>query len=149
MKIIWTFTLMMIPGVVSSISVKGYSGGRVTIKCKYDEIYKTNGKYLCRNVPLIICSDIIKTDIKDKWAHSGRFSLYDDTSSAVLTVSIRDLRQEDSDTYYCGTDISIGLDLYTEVKLKVITDPELTSPSSPPPSSSSTETPLQRMCVVN
>ncbi|RXN09878.1 polymeric immunoglobulin receptor-like protein [Labeo rohita] len=117
MKIIWTFTLLMIPGVVSSISVTGYSGGGVRIKCAYDEGYTAYIKYFCRG-EWSVCTDQIKTEGKDKWVHSGRFSLYDDTRAAVFTVIIRDLSEQHSDIYYCGTERT-GYDLYTEVNLKV------------------------------
>ncbi|XP_048051213.1 polymeric immunoglobulin receptor-like [Megalobrama amblycephala] len=116
MKIILTFTLLMIPGVVSSISVTGYSGGGVTIKCKYNRGYTAYIKYFCKGQ---WCTDRIRTDEKYKWVQSGRFSLYDDTRSEVFTVTIRDLREEDSGTYWCGTE-RVGNDLYTEVNLKVI-----------------------------
>ncbi|XP_048054323.1 CMRF35-like molecule 5 [Megalobrama amblycephala] len=121
MKIILTFTLLMIPGVVSSISVTGYSGGGVTITCKYDRGYTANKKYFCKG-QWSDCKDQIKTDEKYKWDPSGRFSLYDDKRSAVFTVTIRDLSEEDSDTYWCGTDIYAKIDSYTEVNLKVIRD---------------------------
>ncbi|XP_067258964.1 polymeric immunoglobulin receptor-like isoform X2 [Chanodichthys erythropterus] len=126
MKIILTFTLLMIPGVVSSISVTGYSGGGVTITCKYDEGYAANKKYFCKG-QWSYCTDQIKTDKKDKWVHSGRFSLYDDTRSAVFTVTIRDLTELDSGTYWCGTDIYAKKDLYTEVNLEVIRDQPIRS----------------------
>ncbi|XP_067260677.1 polymeric immunoglobulin receptor-like isoform X1 [Chanodichthys erythropterus] len=125
MKIILTFTLLMIPGVVSSISVTGYSGGGVTITCKYDEGYAANKKYFCKG-QWSNCTDQIKTDEKDKWVHSGRFSLYDDTRSAVFNVTIRDLKEQDSDTYWCGTE-RVGKDLYTEVNLEVIRDQPIRS----------------------
>ncbi|XP_073764037.1 polymeric immunoglobulin receptor-like isoform X2 [Danio rerio] len=120
MKIIWTFTLLMIPGVMSSISVTGYSGGGVTITCKYDEGYETYVKYFCKG-QWSECTDRIRTGTKDTWVQSGRFSLYDDTTAAVFTVTIRDLTEEDSDMYYCGTDIYGKVDSATEVNLKVIT----------------------------
>ncbi|XP_058628673.1 uncharacterized protein DDB_G0271670-like isoform X2 [Onychostoma macrolepis] len=44
MKIIWTFTLLMIPGVLSSISVTGYSGGGVRIR---DLSEGDSGTYYC------------------------------------------------------------------------------------------------------
>ncbi|RXN32455.1 polymeric immunoglobulin receptor-like protein [Labeo rohita] len=97
MKIIWTFTLLMIPDVVSSISVTGYSGGGVIITCRYYEGYTVNAK----------------------------FSLSDDTSAAVFTVIIRDLSEQDSDIYYCGTDIYAKKDSYTEVNLNIITDEKI------------------------
>ncbi|CAM4449021.1 unnamed protein product [Leuciscus chuanchicus] len=124
MKIIWTFTLLMIPGVVSAMSVTGYAGGGVKFTCKYDEENKGNEKYFCRKNKDILaigwCSDLIKTH----GFHSerkDRFSLYDDRSSSVFTVTIRDLREEDSDTYYCAVDKTIFKDSYTEVNLRVLT----------------------------
>uniref|UniRef100_A0A8C2H0N1 Ig-like domain-containing protein n=1 Tax=Cyprinus carpio TaxID=7962 RepID=A0A8C2H0N1_CYPCA len=118
MKIIWTFTLLMIPGVLSSISVTGYSGGGVSITCRYDRGYTDNKKYFCKGQNPG-CSDLIKTEEKDKWVDSGRFSLYDDTRAAVFTVTIRDLSEQDSGTYRCAVDKS-GIDFYTEVNLNVV-----------------------------
>ncbi|XP_016112654.1 CMRF35-like molecule 8 [Sinocyclocheilus grahami] len=127
MKIICTFTLLMIPGVVSSISVTGYSGGKVMITCKYERKYTENAKYFCKGQKPVTpqigwCSDLIKTEEKNKWVHSERFSLYDDTRAAVFTVTIRDLSEEDAGTYQCGVDIHISEDFYTEVNLNIITD---------------------------
>ncbi|KAK7161042.1 hypothetical protein R3I94_003881 [Phoxinus phoxinus] len=124
MKIIWTFTLMMIPGVVSSISVTGYSGGGVTIMCKYSEGYTENAKYFCKG-QWSDCKDRIKTEEKNKWVQKERFSLYDDTRSSVFTVTIRNLSEEDSDTYNCGVDITRDTDSYTEVNLKVLTGQQI------------------------
>ncbi|XP_052402826.1 uncharacterized protein LOC127949497 isoform X4 [Carassius gibelio] len=120
MKIIWTFTLLMIPGVLSSISVTGYSGGGVSITCRYEEKYKKNDKYFCRG-QWSECTDQIRTNTKDKWVDSGRFSLYDDTRAAVFTVTISDLSEQDSDIYCCGNDIHAKYDPKTEVKLNVVT----------------------------
>ncbi|XP_056128061.1 CMRF35-like molecule 7 isoform X1 [Rhinichthys klamathensis goyatoka] len=127
MKIIWTFTLMMIPGVLSSMSVTGYSGGEVNITCRYDKGSTENKKYFCRgkrpNKPKSgWCSDLIRTNEKNKWVQKERFSLYDDTRSAVFTVTIRDLRELDSGTYQCAVDRTTGKDSYTEVNLKVFTE---------------------------
>ncbi|XP_026101149.1 CMRF35-like molecule 3 [Carassius auratus] len=116
MKIIWTFTLLMIPDVLSSISVRGYSGGEVSITCRYDREYTDNAKYFCRG-QWIRCSDLIKTDKEIKWVDSGRFSLFDDTTAAVFTVTFRDLSEQDSGTYWCGVDISGKIDSYIKVNL--------------------------------
>ncbi|XP_058628083.1 polymeric immunoglobulin receptor-like isoform X2 [Onychostoma macrolepis] len=123
MKIIWTFTLLMIPGVLSSISVTGYSGGGVSITCRYDRKYTDNKKYFC-NGQWSECKYQIRTNTKNKWFDSGRFSLYDDTRAAVFMVTFRDLSERDSDIYYCGTG-RYGKDLYTEVKLNVITGQQI------------------------
>ncbi|XDV16743.1 hypothetical protein PO909_016313 [Leuciscus waleckii] len=121
MKIIWTFTLLMIPGVVSSMSVTGFSGGEVNITCKYDKGYTENKKYFLKEQGSMR-RDRIRTNEKDKWVKNDRFSLYDDTSSAVFTVTLGNLRERDSGTYQCGVDIKSGTDPLTEVNLKVITD---------------------------
>ncbi|XP_051560663.1 polymeric immunoglobulin receptor-like [Myxocyprinus asiaticus] len=121
MNTILTLTLLLIPGAVMSISVTGYSGGGVIITCRYNKEKTQNKKYFCRG-QWSECKDLIRTDIKDEWTHEGRFSLYDDTRAAVFTVIIRDLNKQDSDKYYCGTDIFLIEDLYTEVNLNVRED---------------------------
>uniref|UniRef100_A0A672MHZ0 Ig-like domain-containing protein n=1 Tax=Sinocyclocheilus grahami TaxID=75366 RepID=A0A672MHZ0_SINGR len=103
-------------GVLSSISVTGYSGGGVSITCKYERKYTENAKYFCRG-QWSECTDQIKTEEKNKWVHSEIFSLYDDTRAAVFTVTIRDLSERDSGTYQCGVDIYAKVDSYTEVNL--------------------------------
>ncbi|RXN11632.1 polymeric immunoglobulin receptor-like protein [Labeo rohita] len=116
-----TRVLISVTGVVSSISVTGYSGGGVIITCRYDREYTDNAKYFCRGLWTTTCSDLIKTEEKEKWVDKGRFSLYDDISAAVFTVTIRDLSEQDSGTYQCGVDKSGQTDSYTEVNLKVLT----------------------------
>ncbi|KAL1279428.1 hypothetical protein QQF64_026101 [Cirrhinus molitorella] len=118
MKIIWTLTLLMIPDVMSSISVTGYSGGGVTITCRYDGKRTENAKYLCQKNQTWF--DHVKTEEKNKLVHSGRFSLYDDTRAAVFFVTIRHLSEQDSGMYYCGSDVYAKIDPYIEVKLSVI-----------------------------
>ncbi|XP_067261125.1 CMRF35-like molecule 8 isoform X2 [Chanodichthys erythropterus] len=129
MKIILTFTLLMIPGVMNSNVVTGYSGGEVTITCKYDSGYTTSEKYFCEG-QWLSCTDYIRTDAKNRWVNSGRFSLYDNTISAVFTVKIRDLNVWDSGTYYCGVD-RLMMDSQTEVNLNVIRDGDKADKSNP------------------
>ncbi|XP_042625039.1 CMRF35-like molecule 7 [Cyprinus carpio] len=124
MKIIWTFTLLMIPDVVSSISVTGYSDGEVNITCRYMEKDTQNTKYFCKGKTPEKekgkwCIELIRTEEKDKWVHSGRFSLYDDTRAAVFTVTFGDLNELDSGTYQCAVDRTTTKDSYTEVKMNV------------------------------
>ncbi|XP_057188234.1 uncharacterized protein LOC130553547 isoform X2 [Triplophysa rosa] len=126
MKMMLTFTLLMIPGALS-FSVTGYTGGAVTITCPYDRGYTRNEKYFCKGQKPVIprpgwCSDVIRTDVKDEWVESERFSLYDDTTASVFNVTITDLNEHDSDTYQCAVDIDYRKDIYTEVKLTVRED---------------------------
>ncbi|XP_066518123.1 CMRF35-like molecule 9 isoform X2 [Hoplias malabaricus] len=118
MKILLIFSLYLISAAGGSRRVRGFSGGGVLIKCRYDTKYKSNTKYFCKGSGLI-CVDQIKTDVKNAWVNSGRFSLFDDTSAAVFWVKIRDLTVEDFGTYQCAVDIKRSLDHYTPVELKV------------------------------
>uniref|UniRef100_A0A9J7ZA49 Ig-like domain-containing protein n=1 Tax=Cyprinus carpio carpio TaxID=630221 RepID=A0A9J7ZA49_CYPCA len=131
MKIIWTLTLLMIPGAMT-LSLTGHSGGEINITCTYQDRHTGNAKYFCK-VLWLKCSDLIKTKEKDKWVNSGRFFLYDDTGAAVFTVIFRNLSEQDSGKYKCGVD-KLGIDSYTEVNLNVITAPKTVSVSSPSPS---------------
>ncbi|XP_058258704.1 polymeric immunoglobulin receptor-like isoform X2 [Hemibagrus wyckioides] len=118
MKILLIFTLCLISDGGASKEVTGYSGGGVLIKCKYDTENKNNQKYFCKG-SWPVCSDQIKTEGKNQWVNSGRFSLYDDTKSAELWVMMRDLTIQDSGTYQCVVDKSMWKDIYTPVELKV------------------------------
>ncbi|KAI5109453.1 polymeric immunoglobulin receptor-like isoform X1, partial [Silurus meridionalis] len=102
----------------ASKEVTGYSGGGVLIKCKYDTDYTQKQKYFCKGSSPG-CSDLIRTKDKNMWVTSGRFSLFDDTKSAEFSVMIREITVEDTGTYQCGVDISLGKDIYTSVELKV------------------------------
>ncbi len=99
----------------------GHSGGEINITCTYQDKHTENEKYFCRGQRKTTCSDLIETEEKDKWVDSGRFSLYDDTTAAVFTVTFRNLSEQDSGTYWCVVDISGNKDYYTEVNLTVIT----------------------------
>ncbi|XP_053471214.1 natural cytotoxicity triggering receptor 2-like [Ictalurus furcatus] len=58
-----------------------------------------------------------------------RFSLYDDTTAKVFTVTITDLRTDDGNTYWCVIERTLS-DIYTELLLLVKTeDPVITTVS--------------------
>ncbi|KAI4883486.1 hypothetical protein NFI96_008909 [Prochilodus magdalenae] len=115
-----------------SRTVRGYAGGGVLIRCRYETKYTSNPKYLCKR-PWANCADQIKTGDKNEWRSTGRFSLLDNPSSAEFWVMIRDLTVQDSGTYKCGVDIELDFDINTPVKLTV----EEGSSGPPPPSPSS------------
>ncbi|XP_058259604.1 polymeric immunoglobulin receptor-like [Hemibagrus wyckioides] len=119
MKILLIFTLCLISDGGASKEVTGYSGGGVLIKCKYDTEYRQNTKFFCKG-SWPVCSDPIKTDIKNKWVNSERFSLFDDTKSSLFWVMIRELTVQDSGTYQCVVDKRSAI--YTPVGLKVKED---------------------------
>ncbi|XP_053492759.1 polymeric immunoglobulin receptor-like [Ictalurus furcatus] len=118
MKILLIFTLCLISDGGDAKKVTGYSGGGVLIKYKYDTKFTQNQKYFCKGSGPY-CSDQIKTGAKNEWINSGRFSLFDDTKSAVFSVMIRELTVQDTGMYYCGVYRDSWMDIYTTVDLKV------------------------------
>ncbi|XP_046693915.1 polymeric immunoglobulin receptor-like isoform X7 [Silurus meridionalis] len=120
-------------------TVTGYRGRSVQIKCHYESGYEKNNKYLCRGE----CPRW--PAIKDIPVQSGspaedtRFSLYDDTTAKIFTITITDLRAEDANTYWCVVQQK-GPNIYTELQLLVVDDPASSSPHIMNPSMI-TETP--------
>lgn len=108
----------------------GYAGGDVNITCRYNKYDLENAKYFCKGkkperIKTQWCSEHIRTKEKEKWVHSGRFSVFDDRRSAAFTVTIRNLSLLDSGIHQCAVDRSNRKDSYSEVKLDVITGQSL------------------------
>ncbi|KAI5615000.1 polymeric immunoglobulin receptor-like [Silurus asotus] len=110
------FTLCLISD--GGASKEGYIERGVVIKCKYDPKYKQNPKSFCTG-SWPDCSDLIKTEVKNMWVTSGRFSLFDDTKSAEFRVMIRELIVEDNGTYWCGVSRDVWMNIYTLVELNI------------------------------
>ena len=90
----------------------------VSIKCSYrGESTGNDGKFLCMGQQLSSC-DKGGVKVSSEKNRTGRFSLSDDAPAGVFTVTITDLREEDSGTYWCGEE-SFGSSIYTEVHLHV------------------------------
>ncbi|XP_041961237.1 CMRF35-like molecule 5 [Alosa sapidissima] len=140
----------------SVIQMSGYVGRSAVIRCPYDRGYVGYSKYLCRGKCIWGSKDIpVRTEAGQTKAINGRFSLHDDTTAGVFTVTITGLSAGDSGQYWCGVTTGAGrYDVFTEVKLNVKKGPPPTpnparvsstehqtvssSPSfSPPPSNTS------------
>ncbi|KAI1888862.1 hypothetical protein AGOR_G00173140 [Albula goreensis] len=89
---------------VSTVALK--SGGSVTIPCHYGREYENNVKYWCRGYEWNFCSTVIRTDSPKG---NGKVSITDDRAHHVFTVTMTNLKKEDSEYYWCiierrGTD---------------------------------------------
>ncbi|KAI5614560.1 polymeric immunoglobulin receptor-like isoform X2 [Silurus asotus] len=120
-KVYFTQISLTVTDGENSKEVTGYSEGEILIKCKYDTEYTQNRKKFCKGSSSG-CSDLIKTRDKNMWVTSERFSLFDDTKSAEISVMIRELTVEDTGTYQCGVDKSRGMYIYLPVELQVQED---------------------------
>ncbi|KAM9454155.1 uncharacterized protein Hap1MRO34_020074 [Clarias gariepinus] len=119
MVLIFTFCLIL-AGTDAVTTVSGYRGRSVQIKCNYTSGYEKKTKYLCRGGCSVVRINDIPVDSKSP-AKDSRFSLNDDTTAKVFTVTITDLRPEDEGTYWCGIEGRV-YDSYTEILLLVKTD---------------------------
>ncbi|KAL6482327.1 hypothetical protein MHYP_G00104070 [Metynnis hypsauchen] len=94
----------------------------VSIECSYrGESAESDGKFLCMGQQPASC-DKGGVKVSSEKNRTGRFSLRDDAPAGVFTVTITDLREEDSGTYWCGEE-SFGSSIYNEVHLHVSKGP--------------------------
>uniref|UniRef100_A0A671NIJ9 CMRF35-like molecule 5 n=1 Tax=Sinocyclocheilus anshuiensis TaxID=1608454 RepID=A0A671NIJ9_9TELE len=120
--------------------VTGHRGGRANIRCPYESGYESNPKYFCKgeckfgNKVIMVKSG---SPAKDQ-----RFSLSDDMTARVFTVTITDLRTEDAGQYWCAVERTLP-DVYSEILLLVkqgnpfSTTPSFFSKTEPNPQSTS------------
>ncbi|XP_039503617.1 CMRF35-like molecule 3 [Pimephales promelas] len=124
-------------------TITGFRGERVDIRCSYKSGYESNSKYFCKG-ECSLFNKIIMVESGSR-GKDKRFSLTDDTTARVFTVTITDLRTEDQGQYWCGVEGFI-FDDYSKIALLVkdgnnTTGVSTISPSSKTPSSSSTTQP--------
>ncbi len=103
--------------VAAPETVTGHRGERLDIRCRYEAGYESYSKYLCKGE----CKYVGNSNIMIKSgspAEDERFSLTDNTTARVFTVSITDLRTEDEGRYWCAVE-RILTDVYSEIMLLV------------------------------
>ncbi|XP_051771179.1 CMRF35-like molecule 5 isoform X3 [Ctenopharyngodon idella] len=99
-------------------TVTGHRGERVEIRCSYESGYESNSKYFCKGECFIGFKNIMVES--GSAAKDERFSLTDDTTNRVFTVTITDLRTEDESKYWCAVERTLSLtDVYSEILLQV------------------------------
>ncbi|XP_041961219.1 uncharacterized protein LOC121719549 [Alosa sapidissima] len=110
---------------VSSLRVTGLEGETVHIRCPHTAETADKDKYFCRGESRYRCRDILLTERGTVTTLDERFSLtFDPTvgehqQSAAAAVQIRDLRANDSGTYWCGSDRRSRYRDYVQVHLSV------------------------------
>lgn len=82
------------------LTFTAHERGKVEIRCPYKSGYKENKKYLCRGECPILNKD--KVIESGSAAQDKRFSLTDNKSAQIFTVTITDLRTDDQAKYWCG-----------------------------------------------
>uniref|UniRef100_A0A673CD52 Immunoglobulin domain-containing protein n=1 Tax=Sphaeramia orbicularis TaxID=375764 RepID=A0A673CD52_9TELE len=85
---------------VSYVTVE--KGGSISIPCFYESKYTDNEKYLCKGCKWKICSYEVKTN----QYNSTKYLISDDQNQGVVTWTINDLTEEDTDCYWCVMEIN-------------------------------------------
>ncbi|KAM5216694.1 CMRF35-like molecule 7 [Hipposideros larvatus] len=116
--------LLSLPGCFSiqgPESVRGPEKGSLTVHCRYNPGWETYVKWWCRGAKWDSCDTLIRTRKSEQKVIRNRVSLMDNQRDRLITVTMKELRRDDQDTYWCGIQRP-GTDLGAPIK--VIIDPE-------------------------
>ncbi|XP_035269146.1 CMRF35-like molecule 1 isoform X1 [Anguilla anguilla] len=111
--------LSVLPGAdaVSTVSnVAVQSGRSVTIPCHYDRKYEKHVKYWCQRSAWSPCHTIVRTDSPKV---RGDTSITDYATHHVFTVTMTNLKTENSRYYWCCVESNAGGDEGTRLYLSV------------------------------
>ncbi|XP_017391073.1 LOW QUALITY PROTEIN: CMRF35-like molecule 5 [Cebus imitator] len=90
------------------------------LRCAYGSQWETYLKWWCRGAVWSSCEILVKTTGSEQEVKRDRLSIRDDQKNHAFTVTMKDLRRDDADTYWCGIERT-GTDL--GVKVQVTIDP--------------------------
>lgn len=107
---LFLFFLHRLPGALCTVTTIGdqavLEGQSVTIPCHYNPQYTQNVKYWCKGSMREFCSSLARTDDPESAPFGkGRITIADDPAQHVFTVTMRDLKEEDSGWYWCGVEV--------------------------------------------
>nr|XP_012309194.1 CMRF35-like molecule 1 isoform X5 [Aotus nancymaae] len=109
--------------------VNGLERGSLTVRCAYGSQWKTYLKWWCRGAVWSSCEILVKTTGSEQEVKRDRLSIRDDQKNYTFTVTMKDLRRDDADTYWCGIE-RVGTDLGVKVQVTIDLAPTAT-PTTP------------------
>ncbi|XP_054988260.1 CMRF35-like molecule 5 [Sorex araneus] len=80
----------------------GQAGGSLDVICDYNIEYKWHRKCWCRYVPQSIRWNRLETTEAEQVMRSDQVTIRDDQSQNRLTLTMKQLRDDDTGTYLCG-----------------------------------------------
>ncbi|XP_045428184.1 CMRF35-like molecule 5 isoform X2 [Pipistrellus kuhlii] len=100
-------------------AVRGLEQGSLTVQCQYKPGWEASRKWWCRGAESGSCKILVKTN-ESAFGVKERVSIRDDQTNHMFTVTMKELRGEDTDTYWCGIERT-GTD--PRVPVRVTVDP--------------------------
>uniref|UniRef100_A0A8C4MTW8 CD300 molecule like family member b n=1 Tax=Equus asinus TaxID=9793 RepID=A0A8C4MTW8_EQUAS len=122
--------LLSLPGYLSIQGpkfVRGSERGSVKVECHYKPQWETYTKWWCQGASWESCKILLQTTGSEQEVKTDRMSIRDNQSNHSLTVTMTQLRRDDTDIYWCGIE-RLGPDLGAQINVTV--DPEATTPAS-------------------
>ncbi|XP_032097692.1 CMRF35-like molecule 1 isoform X3 [Sapajus apella] len=141
MSLLTLFSLFWLSGysiateITGPTTVNGLERGSLTLRCAYGSQWETYLKWWCRGAVWSSCQILVKTTGSEQEVKRDRLSIRDDQKNHTFTVTMKDLRRDDADTYWCGIERT-GTDL--GVKVQVTIDPASTATPTMPTSTTFT-----------
>ncbi|XP_017928642.3 CMRF35-like molecule 6 [Manacus vitellinus] len=111
-------------------TVQGFVGESLSVTCEYQPGLEMNPKFWCKPGTVYTCAkDIVITSESQPVVRKGRFSIRDNHTHLVFTVTVEDLTKKDAGIYRCGVRMGrLQLDWSDEVEVIVL-------PATPPSTS--------------
>lgn len=100
-------------------TASGQEQGSLMVQCHYDQGWEKYVKYWCQGAVWSSCKILVQTTGSEREVRKDRVSIKDHQKSCMFTVTMKKLRRDDTDTYWCGIE-KTGRDPGVKVKVTII-----------------------------
>ncbi|XP_045908707.1 polymeric immunoglobulin receptor isoform X1 [Micropterus dolomieu] len=108
-------------GVTTGKELTVMEGQSLTIPCHYEPQYASYVKYWCQGRMREFCTSLARTDNLHSANPEDKVTIFDDPVQLVFTVTMSNLKEENSGWYMCGVEIggvwSADVVAYTYIKV--------------------------------
>uniref|UniRef100_A0A8D3AWY4 Polymeric immunoglobulin receptor n=1 Tax=Scophthalmus maximus TaxID=52904 RepID=A0A8D3AWY4_SCOMX len=109
-------------GVTAAAEFEVLEGRPLTVPCHYEPQYASYVKYWCQGRMREFCTSLARTDEPHSTIPGeDKVRIYDDPVQLVFTVTMNDLKEDDSGWYICGVEIgglwSADVVAYTDIEV--------------------------------